>query len=52
MRNPRLWAHLDTGARRSADDGLLLCGATALRRIALRVDRESARAVFRASGLE
>ncbi|MFJ9909544.1 hypothetical protein ACIRVK_43190 [Streptomyces sp. NPDC101152] len=52
VRNPQLWLRLDEGARKSADDGLLLCGATALRGISRRVDRETARAVFKASGLE
>ncbi|MEU9394198.1 hypothetical protein AB0D86_29930 [Streptomyces sp. NPDC048324] len=52
VRNPQLWLHLAEGARKAADDGLLLCGATALRGISRRVDRETARAVFKASGLE
>ena len=52
VRNPRLWLRLDEGARKSAADGLLLCGTTALGSLARRVDRETARAVFRASGLE
>ncbi|MET9118966.1 hypothetical protein ABZX38_32900 [Streptomyces longwoodensis] len=52
VRNPQLWFRLDEGARRAAADGSLVCGATALQRIARRVDRETARAVFRASGLE
>ncbi|MCD7438926.1 hypothetical protein K4B79_11900 [Streptomyces lincolnensis] len=52
VRNPRLWSSLDGGARKAAEDGLLLCGATVLRRISRRVDRETARAVFKASGLE
>ncbi len=50
--NPRLWLHLDRGARKAADDGHLLCGATVLGRISRRVDRETAQAVFKASGLE
>ncbi|MFG2946991.1 hypothetical protein [Streptomyces adustus] len=52
VRNPQLWARVDAGARKAAADGSLLCGTTALRRIALRVDRETAHAVFKASGLE
>ncbi|WEP00498.1 hypothetical protein A6P39_003420 [Streptomyces sp. FXJ1.172] len=40
------------GARMAADDGLLLCGQTALRRLSIRMDRETARAVFKASGLD
>ncbi|MFJ9869967.1 hypothetical protein [Streptomyces sp. NPDC101165] len=52
VNNPELWRLLDQGARRAADDGLLLCGATALRRLARRIDSETAQAVFRASGLD
>mgnify|MGYP001067626641 FL=1 len=52
VRNPRLWSRLDEGARKAAADGILLCGATALVRISHQVDRETARAVFRVSGLE
>ncbi|WP_055495806.1 hypothetical protein [Streptomyces sp. TP-A0356] len=52
VRNPQLWFRLEEGARKAAADGSLLCGATALQRIARRVDRETARAVFEASGLE
>ncbi|WP_369226925.1 hypothetical protein AB5J52_40770 [Streptomyces sp. R39] len=52
VRNPQLWFRLDEGARKAAADGSLLCGATALRRISRRVDQETARAVFKASGLE
>jgi hypothetical protein len=50
--NPRLWYRLEEDARKSAADGMLLCGGTALRLISQRVDRETARAVFKASGLE
>ncbi|MFE9096940.1 hypothetical protein [Streptomyces sp. NPDC007264] len=50
--DPQLWYRLDEGARKSAADGTLLYGATALRRISQRVDRETARAVFKASGLK
>ncbi|MEU2060102.1 hypothetical protein [Streptomyces sp. NPDC013455] len=52
VRHPQLWARLDEGARKADGDGLLLCGGTALRHIARRVDREIVRAVFAASGLE
>ena len=52
VRNPQLWSRLEAGARKSAADGLLLSGSTALQRIAVRVDRETARNVFKASGLE
>jgi hypothetical protein len=50
--NPRLWHRLDEDARRSAAGGTLLCGTTALHHISRHVDRETARAVFKASGLE
>jgi hypothetical protein len=50
--NPRLWNRLDEGARKSVADGMLLCGGTALRLISEQVDRETARAVFNASGME
>ncbi|MFG2731223.1 hypothetical protein [Streptomyces canus] len=52
VRNPQLWFHLEEGAHKSAAGGTLLCGATALRRLSQRIDRETARAVFEASGLE
>ncbi|KOV59700.1 hypothetical protein [Streptomyces sp. MMG1121] len=52
VRNPQLWFRLDEGARQARADGLLLCGQTALGRLASRMDRETARAVFRASGLD
>ncbi|MEU9166710.1 hypothetical protein AB0D34_02695 [Streptomyces sp. NPDC048420] len=52
VRNPRLWLRLEAGARKSAAGGTLLYGATALRRLARRIDHETAREVFRASGLE
>ncbi|GAA1365786.1 hypothetical protein J0695_06710 [Streptomyces beijiangensis] len=50
--NPPLWRVLDDDSRTSADRGSLRCGETALRQIAARVDRETARTVFRISGLE
>lgn len=50
--NPRLWHHLDEDARKSAAGGTLLCGTTALQRLSHRIDRETARAVFKVSGLE
>ncbi|WLW50292.1 hypothetical protein [Streptomyces sp. YU58] len=52
VRNPQLWFRVETAARKAVTEGTLLCGATALRRIARRIDREAAQAVFRASGLE
>ncbi|MFD7456385.1 MULTISPECIES: hypothetical protein [unclassified Streptomyces] len=52
VRHPHLWLCLERGARKAAADGSLLCGATALRRLSERVNRETARAVFRISGLD
>ena len=52
VRNPQLWFRVEAGARKAAAEGTLLCGATALRRLSRRIDRETSRAVFRASGLE
>ncbi|MGW7272793.1 hypothetical protein ACWGH5_19960 [Streptomyces sp. NPDC054864] len=50
--NPALWRLVSSGARTSVAAGSLLCGATALRRLSARIDRETAEGVFRASGLE
>ncbi|MYW20763.1 hypothetical protein GT039_35680 [Streptomyces sp. SID2955] len=50
--NPDLWYRLDEDARRAEAAGTLLCGRTALHRLASHVDREAALAVFRASGME
>lgn len=50
--NPALWEVVSKGARSSVEAGSLLCGATALRRLSERIDRETADGVFRASGLE
>ncbi|WP_406332044.1 hypothetical protein [Streptomyces sp. NBC_00203] len=50
--NPPLWHRLDEDARVSALRGSLLCGATALRRVSDRIDRETAQTVFKVSGLE
>ncbi|MEV0224850.1 hypothetical protein [Streptomyces sp. NPDC050704] len=50
--NPALWRLLDEGARASAADGSLVCGTTELRRLSERIDRETARTVFRISGLD
>ncbi|MFD7016988.1 hypothetical protein [Streptomyces sp. NPDC059161] len=50
--NPALWAVVDADARTSIERGTLRCGETALRQMAARVDRESARIVFKLSGLE
>ncbi|MFD7297526.1 hypothetical protein ACFV9W_29890 [Streptomyces sp. NPDC059897] len=49
--NPPLWLLLDDAARASERRGLLLCGTTALRTLARRVDGELAQSVFRISGL-
>lgn len=50
--NPALWEVVSNGARTSTEGGSLLCGATALRRLSERIDRDTAEGVFRASGLE
>ncbi|WP_153542472.1 hypothetical protein [Streptomyces sp. RB17] len=52
IRNPGLWHLLDEGARASEAAGTLMCGTAALHRLARRLDRETALAVFRASGME
>lgn len=52
VNNFELWYRLEAGTRKAAADGLLLCGQTALTRLSARVDRETAQAVFKASGLE
>ncbi|MGO4459475.1 hypothetical protein AB4039_19585 [Streptomyces sp. M-16] len=51
VRNPAMWHRLDTDARTSTGRGTLRCGSGALRRLAERIDGETARAVFRVSGL-
>ncbi|NNN34251.1 hypothetical protein HLK59_28590 [Streptomyces sp. S3(2020)] len=52
VNNPGLWHRVDEDARRSAALGSLMCGATALRRVAERIDRETAKTVFKVSGME
>ncbi|WP_369367715.1 hypothetical protein AB5L52_36200 [Streptomyces sp. CG4] len=52
IRNPDLWYLLDEGVRVSEAAGTLLCGTTALHRLARRVDRETALGVFRVSDME
>ncbi|GGW11389.1 hypothetical protein GCM10018980_00190 [Streptomyces capoamus] len=52
VRNPELWYRLNEGARASEAAGTLRCGTADLRLLARRVDRETAREVFRVSGLE
>ncbi|POX43553.1 hypothetical protein C3486_00780 [Streptomyces sp. Ru73] len=49
--DPALWRLVEEGARSSAERGLLLCGATTLRQLTRHVDKETARLVFKASGL-
>ncbi len=51
VRNPALWHRLDADSRAARERGTLLCGATALGRLAARIDREAARTVFKVSGL-
>jgi hypothetical protein len=50
--NPPLWRRLDEDARLSALRSTLLCGQTALHRVSERIDRETARTVFKVSALE
>ncbi|MGW1024689.1 hypothetical protein ACWD4J_13455 [Streptomyces sp. NPDC002577] len=49
--NPLLWHALDTGVRRSRQQGTLLQGEDVLRRLGEQIDGETVRAVLRASGL-
>ncbi|TLS47662.1 hypothetical protein FE633_03530 [Streptomyces montanus] len=50
--NPPLWHRVDEDARISAARGMLLCGGTALHRLSERIDGETARTVFKVSGME
>ncbi|WP_326592856.1 hypothetical protein [Streptomyces sp. NBC_01294] len=50
-RNPALWRRLDADTVTSLQRGTLVCGATALHQLAERIDRETARTVFKVSGL-
>jgi hypothetical protein len=52
VRNPAMWRRLDADTRTSIERGTLLCGATALRELAGRIDRETAHTVFRVSGMQ
>ncbi|MEV6734325.1 MULTISPECIES: hypothetical protein [unclassified Streptomyces] len=52
IRNPAMWHRLDTDTRASIRRGTLLHGATALRQLTQRIDRETAHTVFKASGLQ
>ncbi|MFJ7067628.1 hypothetical protein [Streptomyces sp. NPDC101115] len=49
VRNPEMWHRLDADARASLDRGTLTCGATAMRELAERIDRETARTIFKVS---
>ncbi|MFJ9033277.1 hypothetical protein ACIRQP_33140 [Streptomyces sp. NPDC102274] len=50
--NPALWRLLDADARTSMAAGNLSRGATALRKLSERIDRETARTVFKISDVE
>ncbi|MFF3270612.1 hypothetical protein ACFYWU_06700 [Streptomyces chrestomyceticus] len=50
--DPTLWHLLDTGARLSRERGLLRSGSEVLRVLGECVDRDGARKVFEASGME
>ncbi|MFH7597889.1 hypothetical protein WDV06_22685 [Streptomyces racemochromogenes] len=51
VRNPAVWHLLDTDSRTSIRRGTLREGAAALRELARRIDRETARTVFKVSGM-
>lgn len=51
VRNPALWHRFDADARTSLRHDTLRSGASALRQLAERIDREAARSVFKVSGL-
>ncbi|MFE2286330.1 hypothetical protein ACFXDJ_19450 [Streptomyces sp. NPDC059443] len=51
VRNPSMWRRLDADTRTSIRRGTLVSGATALRELAQRIDGETARTVFKVSGL-
>ncbi|MFE5892845.1 hypothetical protein ACFQ6E_28450 [Streptomyces sp. NPDC056462] len=50
--NPDLWHRLHEDAHTSLARGTLLCGATALRLLSERIDRENAATVFKVSELD
>jgi len=52
VNNPDLWHRLAEDSHKSAASGSLTCGATALRRVSERIDRETAETVFKVSGLD
>ncbi|MEW1638947.1 hypothetical protein AB0469_33440 [Streptomyces sp. NPDC093801] len=51
-RNPAMWRLFDTDSRTSIRRGTLRRGTNALRQLARRIDRETARTVFKVSGLQ
>ncbi|MFJ3922729.1 hypothetical protein [Streptomyces sp. NPDC090022] len=51
VRNPAMWRRVDEDTRGCVERGTLLCGATAMRQLAARIDRRTARSVFQVSGL-
>jgi hypothetical protein len=52
LASPQLWHRVETDAMACLDAGTLLYGADTLRRVSERLDRDTARTVFRASGLD
>ncbi|WP_404961374.1 hypothetical protein [Streptomyces sp. 147326] len=46
-----MWRRLDADTRTSVERGTLRLGSSALRELAGHIDRETARTVFRVSGL-
>lgn len=52
VNNPDLWDRLHEDTHTSLAGGTLKCGATALRRVSERIDRENAATVFKVSELE
>jgi hypothetical protein len=50
--NPLLWHQLDQGARRSLEQGTLLCGGPLLERLGQRIEGEVYRGILRTSGME
>ncbi|UUA04074.1 MULTISPECIES: hypothetical protein [Streptomyces] len=52
VNNPGLWHRLAEDARESVARGSLTCGETVLRRLSERIDRQTARSVFKVSELD
>ncbi|MFF3061147.1 hypothetical protein [Streptomyces sp. NPDC057909] len=52
VNNPDLWHRLDEDAQKSDACGSLTCGATALRQISKRIDRETDLKLFKVSDLD